>query len=361
MPTIYEYLLEETASGKRLVLATLVSTRGSTPQIPGASALFAPEGLVAGTLGGGVLESDAQRRALSAVESGRSLMYRYDMMADIRDAEGAICGGTAEVLIDADPGKHSDAFLAMQADIKRGRHGALLTQIDRCGGDQVSLARRWMSVPGKDAEYEGEAALIGQSGILESIVQRTPALFKTPDAMSAGQVEGSQLYVEPAFPLPQLIIVGAGHVGRSIAHYGKRLDFEVSVIDDRPDLANSDHIPDADHCLVGDIGTTVQAIPIRSDTYVVIVTRGHRGDAEALKRCIGTHAAYIGMIGSKRKIEQIREQFLEKGWATREQFDRICAPIGIDIDAKTVEEIGISVAAELVAVRRSHMRGEDRP
>ena len=169
------------------------------------------------------------------------------------------------------------------------------------------------------------------------------------------------MYVEPARPIPQLVITGAGHVGRVLARSGRLLDFEVTVIDDRPEFVNSTNIPDADHCVVGDIGDSMGRLEIRPDTYIVIVNRGHRGDADALRQCIGSDAAYIGMIGSKRKIEQMREKFLQEGWATAEQFDRVHAPIGLDIDAKTVEEIGISIAAELVAERRRRLRGMSTP
>ncbi len=96
----------------------------------------------------------------------------------------------------------------------------------------------------------------------------------------------------------------------------------------------------------------MQAIPISSDTYIVLVTRGHRNDADALKQCIDSEAAYIGMIGSARKIGLMRKQFLQEGWATPDQFDGIYAPIGIDILSKTVQEIAVSIAAQLILVRR---------
>jgi len=93
-------------------------------------------------------------------------------------------------------------------------------------------------------------------------------------------------------------------------------------------------------------------VPIASDTYIVIVTRGHKLDAEALEACIHTPAAYIGMIGSKRKVALIRENFIESGIVTKEEFDRIFTPIGLDIGAVTVPEIAASITAELIAVRR---------
>jgi xanthine dehydrogenase accessory factor len=159
------------------------------------------------------------------------------------------------------------------------------------------------------------------------------------------------LFLEPIFPLSQLVIAGAGHIGQVVTHLGSLLKFEVTVIDDRPEFANKEKLPDADHIIVGEIGKAIQSFTISSDTYLVIVTRGHKHDGAALRQCISSEAAYIGMIGSIRKIKLMRKKFLEEGWATAHQFDRVCAPIGIDIQSKTVEEIAVNIAAQLALVR----------
>ena len=157
--------------------------------------------------------------------------------------------------------------------------------------------------------------------------------------------------MESVFPLPQLVIAGAGHIGKALSHLGNMLGFEVTVIDDRPEYANSENLPDASCIIVKDIGEAMQEIRKNDDTYVVIVTRGHKDDAAALRPCIGSALAYTGMIGSRKKIAAMRENFIEKGWATSEQWDTIYAPVGLDIKSQTVEEIAVSIAAQLVLVR----------
>lgn len=361
MRNIYSQLLHRIESGERLAFATLVEAKGSTPQIPGASALFSLEGLLAGTLGGGLLEADGQRRAIEALQSGGSMMYAYDLMADISDPEGAICGGMTLVLIDVQPEKHVNAFRDMQAALDRSLSGALLTCIGKRDGENVLLERHWVTIAGDGLEGSSDKYRPHHEAIAHAIAQRRPVTFVMGGTVFAEEVGETLLYVEPAYPRPQLVITGAGHVGRALAHSGRLLDFEVTVIDDRPDFANSTNIPDAGHFVVGDIGEAVGRLAIRPDTYIVIVNRGHRGDADALRQCIDSDAAYIGMIGSRRKIEQMRGKFLLEGWATADRFDRVHAPIGLDIDAKTVEEIAISIAAELIAERRKHMRGESAP
>jgi xanthine dehydrogenase accessory factor len=131
------------------------------------------------------------------------------------------------------------------------------------------------------------------------------------------------------------------------------LDFEVTVIDDRQEYANSENIPEADHIIVKDIGEALAGLKLSNDTYVVIVTRGHKDDAAALKSCIGSGLAYTGMIGSRNKIATMRSDFFKKNWATIEQWDTIHAPVGLEIKSKTVEEIAVSIAAQLILVRNS--------
>jgi CTP:molybdopterin cytidylyltransferase MocA len=163
--------------------------------------------------------------------------------------------------------------------------------------------------------------------------------------------DGSAHFFEPIFPLPGLIIAGAGHIGRALAHMANLLDFEVTVIDDRSEYANSHNIPDADHLVVGNIGKSLRGIVMTPDTYLVIVTRGHKDDGEALRACLDADVAYIGMIGSKRKTSLMRDEFISQGWATPQQFDNVHAPIGLEIGSKTVQEIAVSICAQLVQVR----------
>jgi xanthine dehydrogenase accessory factor len=139
------------------------------------------------------------------------------------------------------------------------------------------------------------------------------------------------------------------------------LGFEVTVIDDRPEYANNENLPDASRIIVKDIGEAMQEISKNDDTYVVIVTRGHKDDAAALRPCIGSSLAYTGMIGSRKKIATIREDFIEKGWATSEQWDAIYAPVGLDIKSQTVEEIAVSIAAQLVLVRNGRNQKAGSP
>jgi xanthine dehydrogenase accessory factor len=161
------------------------------------------------------------------------------------------------------------------------------------------------------------------------------------------------LFLEPWSPPPRLIIAGAGHIGQAVGRLGTMLDFEVTVIDDRPEYANAKRFPEAAKIIVADIGRAVRETPLGADAYLVIVTRGHARDADALRAAVKRPAAYVGMIGSRRKVRLLRRLFLERGWATPGQWARIHTPIGLPIGSRTVAEIAVSISAELVKIRRT--------
>ncbi len=351
MKSIYAHLFHLLEERKPLILATIIETKGSSPQVPGASALFSSEGLFAGTLGGGMLEADAQQKALQSLTEKVSFLSEFSLKADLASEGEAICGGEVTILIDACPEEHRDTFYRLSQSLFRRQPGVLATLIYQLDGEKVSLSRHWIGREERfTAELKGHLSFF-QKQIEDAFSASKPNLLRVEKRIFPEQAEKGFLFLEPIFPLPQLVIAGAGHVGQAVAHLGSLLKFEVTVIDDRPEFAHRERLPDTDHIIIDDIGKALQNFPISSDTYVVIVTRGHSHDAEALRQCIASEAAYIGMIGSSRKIELMRKKFLEEGWATARQFARVYAPIGIDIYSETVEEIAISIAAQLVFVR----------
>lgn len=172
-------------------------------------------------------------------------------------------------------------------------------------------------------------------------------------AYDSGLICGGQLevFIEPLVPQPRVFIFGAGHISKSLAHVLGLSGFAVEVIDDRDSFANRERFPSADSVHAGEYEAIFPGLAINSSSYVVIVTRGHSDDMRVLRLAVSTPARYIAMVGSKRKVISIVKE-LEKEGLAREMFDRIHAPMGLDIGAITPEEIAISVAAEVIAVRR---------
>jgi len=160
------------------------------------------------------------------------------------------------------------------------------------------------------------------------------------------------VFIEPILPAALLYIFGAGHVSISLYKTAKAAGFDVVVIDDREAYANRERFPAASKVIAGDFDTAVASLTPNESSYIVIVTRGHRDDMRVLRWAVQTKAKYVGMIGSKRKTIAIFRELTQEGLAP-ELFERVHAPIGLDIGAVTPEEIAVAITAELIAVRRN--------
>jgi xanthine dehydrogenase accessory factor len=346
--SIYPEVRERLEKGEPLALATIIETSGSTPQIPGASALFGAAGLILGTLGGGVLEGEAGRRAGVCLRNTRSLFFRFELRGQDLAQEEPVCGGEASVLIDGVPGSHLEVLRAMAESLGARRRGVLATLASVGPAGEADIRRFWLEEGQGQTSPPGLGAPFGVDEIRKAASGGEPVVLWPA---KNGEPPAEFCFLEPLAPLPRLVVAGAGHIGRAVARLAARLDFEVTVVDDRPDYVSVERFPEADRLLVGSPGPALREFPIDEDTYIVIVTRGHRDDADALRASIRSPAAYIGMIGSRSKISLTRERFIREGWASAEEFDRVHSPIGLSIGSRTVEEIAVSIAAELVQVR----------
>jgi xanthine dehydrogenase accessory factor len=173
-------------------------------------------------------------------------------------------------------------------------------------------------------------------------------------AYDNGLICGGQLevFVEPVLPVPRAFIFGAGHISKSLSQVANLAGFSTAVVDNRDTFANRARFPEASEIHAAEYEDVFPKLAINESSYVIIVTRGHRDDMRVLKLAIATPARYIAMIGSKRKVLNVVRE-LEKEGLPRAAFERIYAPMGLDIGAISPEEIAISVAAEMIAVRRN--------
>ncbi|MDW8321785.1 MAG: XdhC/CoxI family protein [Armatimonadota bacterium] len=328
----------------------LVRKSGSAPQNPGARLLVQRDGVMHGTIGGGCVEMEVRRLALNALRNGKAQLHTFRMDDDYGYDDGLICGGRVWVFIQPKPEQWLTSLQAAQRLQQEGNSGAwvLVTQSPQhlgnafcvCGEEVTpTLPDDW-----RQALFEASAQALRQD---------------QPQYTSLH--EHVEVYVEPVQPQPTLVLVGAGHIAHALAPMASAAGFDVLVIDDRPSFANPERFPTAARCIVGNIAQSVRELPADHRTYIVIVTRGHRHDADALRVALHKPAAYIGMIGSRRKITVIYRDLLQKGEATPEQLARVHAPLGLDIGAQTVGEIAVSILAELVAVRRGKLYGRDNP
>jgi len=174
-----------------------------------------------------------------------------------------------------------------------------------------------------------------------------------PSRGDPGVCGGSvEVFVEPILPKPTLVVIGVGHVGKAVAHLAKWLGFRVVVNDDRPGFATPDAVPDADEYVACPMGELPSRVKITSWHYFVLTTRGVNVDVAGLPALLDTPAAYIGVIGSRRRWATARQQLLELGVAP-EKIARVQSPIGLDIRAETPEEIAVSILGEIIGLRNT--------
>jgi xanthine dehydrogenase accessory factor len=160
-----------------------------------------------------------------------------------------------------------------------------------------------------------------------------------------------EVFVEPILPEPCLLIFGAGHISLFLAKMGKMVGFRVVVIDDRPEFANRERFPEADEVIAQDFPAAFQQLAANRTSYIAIVTRGHLHDETVLEWALRTDAAYIGMIGSRKKNQTVFSHLQAKG-IPEKKLKEVHAPIGLNINAKTPEEIAMSIMAEIIKARR---------
>ncbi len=163
-----------------------------------------------------------------------------------------------------------------------------------------------------------------------------------------------EIFVEPIALAPTLLVVGAGHIGAAIAQLAQQVGFRVVVLDDRPEFVTPANFPYADERIAGDLVEKIGEIEITPQTYIVLVTRAHTLDAALLGAVVDKRAAYIGMLGSKRRVLTVRELLRQKG-TSEAALERVHAPIGIEIQAETPQEIAVSIMAEIIQTKRSNV------
>jgi xanthine dehydrogenase accessory factor len=232
------------------VVATVTETHGSTPQKPGSTAIFGEDGLIAGTVGGGIVELSVQKKSVELIRSKKSVLSDFNLSNDISAEKGAICGGSMSVLLDASPERHLSVFQSLSESGQKRKAGVLITLITKGEPGEVNLERKWAT---NENFYEISSSLP------PGLIQAANEMLKKPvrgdlrkmTVQIKDTAEEQHAVFETITPNPRLLIAGAGHIGKALSHLGKLLDFEVLVWDDREGYATKKNLPDADLILDG--------------------------------------------------------------------------------------------------------------
>lgn len=324
MLTFYKQLASLVEVDKSFVLATIIGRKGSAPRSVGASMAIFLDKRIIGTIGGGALEGQVQQFAPSLWGQSRPVMKEFQMTSPNAKGRDMICGGVVEVLLQ---------FVDATNDQTKSIFSQLIDSLQ--SSEKVTL---YHPLPNNES---GAFKLSAKksSDICDNVHLDMSFIDKTLYWAQTIQVQ-SKAY-----------IFGAGHVGQQLATLLPFVHFDVTVIDDRPEYANCDVLPNQVTAIaIRSLEHIFEEVTLEPDSYVIIVTRGHLFDMAVLRQVLSTQAGYIGMIGSQRKKQVIFNALLEDG-ISQQLLDRVHCPIGLSIGAETPEEIAVSIAAELIAIR----------
>lgn len=351
---IMQEIISALQSQERVMLATIISTTGSTPASALSKMVVKDNGeRWLGTVGGGCLEGNVLEEAIKMYSSGTAKILTFHLNETNID-QGLICGGSLDVLIEPLTKRDIPTMQVAMELRDEGNDCVIATFLPSSGAVEEKVCLTTAAVPNNGAEA------------LDDRLKRVNALLSSSEAAKlkeaiskASQTNETQRFVttsgemvvEPVSGTPHLVIFGGGHVSKYISRAASMAGFRITVIDDRPEYANVVRFPEATRTLAVNFSEALSHISMAPSTYIVIVTRGHRSDEEILEKVIGLRSKYIGMIGSKRKVLTTYEHLVERGISV-DELNRVHAPIGIEIGATTAEEIAISVVAQLIAVRR---------
>lgn len=352
MRDIYRMIPELTANRSRAAYCTVVDTVGSTPQKEGAKLLILPTMASVGTLGGGCVEAEARKQAARLMQTNSRKLLDFKLDSDYGWDDGLICGGSMRIFVDLmDRPDDGHLFVEMERLLAEDTPVAFGTVVEAPDSGLLG-AKRLIATDGT------RLGTLGSEAMDELFTGHAIAALEKNDARLWTEAEsGITVFVEAMLPQIRLVVCGAGHVGAALTHFAAMCDFHVTVIDDRPEFANAENLPDAHEIIVGDLPTATASAAVGPLTYFVIVTRGHNHDESCLRAVVETDAGYIGMIGSRRKIKLIYDDLKELGIA-ESLFDRVQAPIGIDIASNTVPEIAVSIVAQLIQARNTQKVGQ---
>jgi len=337
-------IIKEIEAENPFVLATILSHKGSTPRTSGSRMMVRSDQTIAGTIGGGLVEARVMAAGAGMMDKVGSAVMEFTLDQELKAGLDMVCGGSLSVWLRSFVPPFSESLKAVFFSIRdfqaSGKGGLVVTRISGGLPDEPRLV-----------DPAGPAPLL-PAGLVADIGD---GKFRGPAPVR--QVYALEEYmIEPFAVRETLFIFGAGHVGYQLGQMAPRAEFSTVVIDDRETFANPERFPQARQVLVArDFNTAFKELAMDSRSYIVILTRGHLHDQEVLEQALETDAAYIGMIGSRKKRDQIYGNLMAQG-VSASRLEQIHSPIGTEILAETPAEIAVSILGELIC-ERATLRG----
>lgn len=327
MKTMFEYLKE----GKEMVLVMVVAASGATPRGAGAHMIVTKEGRIWGTIGGGAVEYRSEQIAKQVLEEKTSLGHDFSLTKDDVQNLGMICGGGVTVFFHYIPEQCGETVALANTALDAFEKGADLWLIsDLKNGGKLGLYSR----------ERGYVNVEKPDGI-------TKALSRHPVRLTENDRD---VYTEQICSFGKVYIFGCGHVAQELVPVLSHVGFRCVAMDDREEFADKTLFPEAEDVLLIDFERIAEAVEIKENDYVCVMTRGHAFDTIVQAQVLKTPACYIGVIGSAAKKAGVYQQLYGMGF-TPADTDRITSPIGLDIKAETPAEIAISIAGQMILHR----------
>jgi len=332
-------------NNESFVIATILEKSGSAKRSPGAKMLIRNDFSSVGYIGGGLVEAMTIQAAAKVFTQKSFRVEKFSLSNKAPGHLSTICGGELKLLleyVDFNDKMTMKFFNEINVLNKKEIDFLMITRIPM-GEKEKSSADKWIYT---------EAGLYGfESDEILELLKEIKANFNDKK-YSEPFIKENQYFIEPFFNNENICIFGAGHIGKVLAEFCKVLGFYVVIVDDREDFANERRFKTADEIKVIPYYDCLnEHIKINQKSFVVIVTSGHVYDKHILAQMMETEAQYIGMIGSKNKRKYVYDCLLAEGF-TQLDLDRVRSPIGLPIHGQTPEEIAISIAAEIVQIRR---------
>jgi xanthine dehydrogenase accessory factor len=328
-----EQVLDVLQTGKHIVFVSVLTRTGSTPA-PLNAFLIVDSTRARGTIGGGMLEAEALSRAREILETRDGTTLTLSMTGESAAEQGMLCGGSVKLLFEAIQPADLQCWASAADTLQSGGHGLFVVRVE-VDADRTTISRNWVTSDGiaglTTLRNEAEEAL--DRGIQRTLTR-----------------SGATYLLDPVVLPDVLLVFGAGHVAQALVPVAASVGFRCWVIDDREMFASRERFPQAYRMLVAPPSSAPQSLPFGSRVWAVVMTRGHKDDADVLKELCLRDYRYIGMIGSKRK-KDITFRDLEAEGIPAEIVQAVHCPIGLPLGGSSPAEIAISIAAELIAVR----------
>ncbi|GIN22345.1 XdhC family protein [Siminovitchia fordii] len=347
---IIQAVIETREKGVRAALATVVRVYGSAYRREGAKMLIDEDENRTGMVSGGCLEADVAEVAKQVISSGTPILKTYDMDEDLVWGLGLGCPGTVDIYIEPVPQKQDAAFDLWLTTIMEGKPCGIATILQE--GGRVFIPKKGETA-GDFSDSTVQEHVIRM--VQQKMKEKNPKSFSKSFTMENGKE--IDVFIDVYTPPAQLVIFGAGHDAIPVAKYAVSLGWKTIVVDPRPFYNSEDRFPGAERILA-DTSNFKEEVQIGGHTYVIVMNHHIERDRETLKFVMPSSAAYIGVLGPRKRRVRMLEAIKEEGIRfTEKQIKRMHSPIGLDIGSETPEEIAISIMAEIIAVQKGHEGG----